>query len=78
MAPNVLAPNGNGAPPPLRMPTNVVREYSNLQDPPSPSGKLADRIFRMRQRCIEMLGRDTFDDAYRYMRCYNEVCILIT
>lgn len=62
-------------PPPLR--TNIPappRHYSDLQDPPSPSGKLADRIFRLRQKCIENFGRDAFDDAYRYIRCHNEVC----
>ncbi len=68
-----------GAPPPImRMNPNPslvvpVRDYHNLQDPPSPSGKLVDRIFRMRQKCIESFGRDIFDDAYRYLRAHADV-----
>lgn len=64
---------GGGMPPPIRTHMPIPqRNYSDLADPPSPSGKLADRIFRLRQKCIENFGRDAFDDAYRYIRCHNE------
>merc|ERR1711871_677622 len=42
--------------------------YNNLEDAPSPSGRLADRIDRLRQKCIEGLGRGAFDDAYEYLK----------
>jgi serine/threonine protein kinase len=47
--------------------------YIGLQDAPSPSGKLGERIERLRQRCIEALGRDAFDDAYQYLQDHEEV-----
>jgi len=46
--------------------------YAGLQDAPSPSGKLGERIERLRQRCIEALGRDSFEDAYQYLREHDE------
>ena len=46
--------------------------YYNLQDPPSPSGRLADRIERLRQRCIEALGQGAFDDVYVYLKGREE------
>lgn len=64
---------GSGAPPPIHGGVAMPRQYANLQDPPSPSGKLADRIFRLRHKCIENFGRETFDNAYRYIRSLNEV-----
>ena len=42
--------------------------YNNLEDAPSPSGRLADRIERLRQKCIEGLGRGAFEDAYDYLK----------
>lgn len=37
--------------------------------PPSvPTGKLADRIRMLRERCQLGLGTDTFDRAYRYLK----------
>ncbi|CAM6000120.1 unnamed protein product [Sphagnum balticum] len=42
--------------------------YEHLQDDPTPSGILTDRIQRIRQRCIDALGRDAFDRAYQYLR----------
>lgn len=42
--------------------------YGALQDPVSPSGKLSDRIERLRQRCMEALGRDAFMDAYNFLK----------
>lgn len=41
--------------------------YQNLQDPPTPTGKLADRIKRLRFRCIDALGQDLFDRAYSFL-----------
>ena len=50
-----------------------VSPYHGLQDAPSPSGKLGERIERLRQRCIEALGREAFDDAYQYLQDHEEV-----
>jgi hypothetical protein len=47
--------------------------YQGLQDAPSPSGKLSDRIERLRQRCMEALGRDAFMDAYNYLKQHELV-----
>lgn len=47
--------------------------YQNLQDPPTPSGRLSDRIERLRQKCVEALGRDAFDDAYKFLKEFEEV-----
>ena len=51
----------------LIKPTDAVKAspYHGLQDPPSPSGKLVERIARLRQRCVEALGKHAFDDAYQ-------------
>lgn len=46
--------------------------YVGLQDPPTPTGRLGDRIERLRQRCIEALTRDAFEDAYRFLKQYDE------
>lgn len=48
--------------------------YGGLQDIPSPSGRLSDRIERLRQRCTEALGRDAFRDAYHFLKQHEEVC----
>ncbi len=52
----------------------AVREspYVGLQDPPTPTGRLGDRIERLRQRCIEALTRDAFEDAYRFLKQYDD------
>ena len=50
-----------------------VSPYAGLQDAPSPSGKLGERIERLRQRCIEALGRAAFQDAYDYLKEHDEV-----
>merc|ERR1712146_122687 len=42
--------------------------YRNLSDAPSPSGRLSDRIDRLRQRCVEALGRQSFEQAYMYLK----------
>lgn len=39
----------------------------------SPSGRLSDRIERLRQLCIEALGRDAFFDAYHFLKQHEEV-----
>ena len=39
-----------------------------VQDPPSPSGRLSDRISVLRQRCVEGLGRAEFEAAHRYLK----------
>ena len=54
----------------MRTPKAVKQNpfYNNLEDAPSPSGRLADRIERLRQKCIEGLGRGAFEDAYDYLK----------
>jgi hypothetical protein len=47
--------------------------YGGLQDLPSPSGRLSDRIERLRQRCTEALGREAFRDAYAFLKQHEEV-----
>lgn len=42
--------------------------YKNLVDAPSPSGRLGDRIIRLKQRCILALGKRAFDEAYSYLK----------
>ena len=62
-------PRINRAPPAAVKPS----PYYGLQDAPSPSGRLSDRIVRLRQRCIEALGRDAFTQAYQFLRDHEEV-----
>ena len=53
----------------------VLREspaYHGLQDPPTPTGRLSDRIERLRQRCIEALGRDAFTEAYTFLKTFDD------
>jgi len=46
--------------------------YSSLQDPPSPSGRLGDRIDRLRQRCTGALGKIVFNEAYSFLKQHEE------
>ena len=58
----------------------VLREspaYHGLADPPTPTGRLSDRIERLRQRCIEALGREAFHDAYNFLKSFDDQVILI-
>jgi len=59
----------------LRPQALAVREspFTGLQDPPTPTGRLSDRIERLRLRCIEALGRDSFLDAYRFLKQYDDM-----
>lgn len=61
--------------PRVRPPPIAVKQspYKNLQDAPSPSGRLGDRITRLRTRCIQALGRDAFQKAYDFLVASNEV-----
>ena len=52
---------------------HASRAYANLQDLPSPSGRLSDRIERLRLRCTEALGKDVFRDAYAFLKQHEEV-----
>ena len=51
-------------------PIAVVKQpsYKNLSDAPSPSGRLGDRIVRLKQRCILALGSRAFNEAYTYLK----------
>lgn len=52
------------------------KSYKNLQDAPSPSGRLGDRIVRLRQRCIQALGEDAFQTAYNFLKdCAETVSV---
>jgi hypothetical protein len=51
-------------------PSNIAIKpspYQNLHDPPTPTGKLADRIRRLRDRCIDALGRSAFEKAHKFL-----------
>eukprot|EP01041_Mallomonas_annulata_P008586 gene8586-17713_t len=58
------------SPPPI----NVSKQspYHNLSDPPSPSGRLGDRIQRLRERCKDALGREGFERAYMYLKLRSD------
>eukprot|EP01038_Epipyxis_sp_PR26KG_P004295 gene4295-6090_t len=43
-----------------------------VDDSPSTSGRLGDRIERLRHRCMEALGKDAFDDAYNFLKQHEE------
>lgn len=58
--------------PPTQGDRNPRNQYMPLQDAPSPSGRLADRIERLRQRCTEALGVGAFDDAYSFLKQHEE------
>ena len=47
--------------------------YHDLHDPPTPSGRLVDRIHRLRVKCIEGLGKDAFRQAYQALQEFEEV-----
>jgi hypothetical protein len=47
--------------------------YQNLQDPPTPSGKVNERIRNLRQKCMEALGREAFQDCYQFLKEFEEV-----
>jgi hypothetical protein len=49
------------------------RNYQNLQDAPSPSGRLGDRISQLRNRLVEALGKDSFLESYQFLRQHEEV-----
>lgn len=61
--------------PRLRPPVSAVPSsaYGALQDMPSPSGKLSDRIERLRQRCKEALGERVFWEAYNFLKQHEMV-----
>lgn len=46
----------------------VPREASESPPPPPPTGRLADRIRVLRERCHQGLGSATFERAYRYLK----------
>lgn len=48
--------------------SNRADQRAHLADPPSPSGRLGDRIYKLRMRCVEALGRNAFEDAYAYLK----------
>ena len=63
----------NDLTPRVSRPANIAIKpspYQNLHDPPTPTGKLADRIRRLRDRCIDALGRSAFDQAYDFLIKY--------
>jgi len=54
----------------IKVPEAVVA-YDRIDN--SPSGKLSDRIERLRQRCMEALGRDAFLEAYNFLKQHELV-----
>ena len=52
--------------------------YHDLHDPPTPSGRLVDRIHRLRVKCIEGLGKDAFRQAYQALQEFEEVLDILT
>lgn len=63
----------NDLTPRVSRPANIAIKpspYQNLHDPPTPTGKLADRIRRLRDRCVDALGRSSFDRAYDFLIKY--------
>jgi hypothetical protein len=51
---------------PLAMPRQP--SYKNLADSPSPRSKLGDRVMRLKQKCINSLGEELFNQAYSYLK----------
>jgi hypothetical protein len=37
-------------------------------DAPSPRGRLGDRIVRLKQRCMQALGKEAFEAAYAFLK----------
>lgn len=63
----------NDLTPRVSRPANIAIKpspYQSLHDPPTPTGKLADRIRRLRDRCVDALGRSAFDRAYDFLIKY--------
>lgn len=59
--------------PRMQRPTPIAvkqSSFKNLVDAPSPRGRLADRIARLRQRCVQALGRSAFEEAYTYLKSH--------
>lgn len=50
----------------------VAPHVVELADAPSPTGRLADRIRVLRQRCIEGLGLEKFQEAHRYIKALQD------
>ena len=44
--------------------------FKNLVDAPSPRGRLGDRITRLKQRCMQALGKEAFEEAYAYLKAH--------
>ena len=53
---------------PVGRSTPVQQQPFELSDPPSPTGRLADRISVLRQRCIEGLGEKVFHEAHKFLK----------
>ena len=49
--------------------------YYGLQDAQSPVGRLSERIQKLRERCMEALGKGSFDKAYTFLKLFEEVSI---
>jgi len=50
----------------------VYLRPSTLEDPPSPAGRLSDRIDNLRLRCIEGLGVSAFKQAYQVLKALQK------
>ena len=50
----------------------IQSPYYGLQDAPSPVGRLSDRIDRLRQRCIDALGNESFAEARNFLKHFEE------
>lgn len=40
-------------------------------DAPSPRGRLGDRIVRLKQRCLQALGEEAFEEAYTFLKTHS-------
>lgn len=58
--------------PPRMRSAKVKSQFHGLEDQPSPSGNLKDRIQRIRLGCIEGLGPKVFNEAYAIIKSANE------
>lgn len=45
--------------------------FKSLVDAPSPRGRLGDRIVRLKQRCMQALGEEAFEEAYTYLKKHS-------
>lgn len=59
-----------GAPIRISSPIALPRQlsYKDLADSPSPRSKLGDRVMRLKQKCINSLGEELFNQAYAYLK----------